>query len=505
MIKKLFRFRGRRIRYSSRNLLNLYRLLLISPVVAVLSYFVAYEQIYPLVTENVKEWQAYLIPMLIILGGLFGSLLLINLLIKTSILRSGYFSRVEQRQVLARMLIDNNYYTKKQVKTNDGKMKEKIKFPKVYYKSSKESIFVSFETSGNRFQEKFESIGGFLETAFYADNIATVDEKGFIIYELVVEVYDKRISIMDMKADKGKVQLMKGLYWHFDKDPHLLLGGGTGGGKTFTLLSLIYALCGVADIEICDPKNSDLMALGKLPLFSGKVHTGKENIVSCLKNGVELMNSRFEMMNNSPKYTMGKNYAFYGLKPKFIIIDELAAFKAELASDYGTEGEFDEYLSQLVLKGRQCGIFLIVAMQRPDGEFIKTALRDNFMFRMSVGRLSETGLFMIFGDENKNKKFKFVEKINGLKVYGRGYVARGGEIAREFFSPLVPDNFNFIDEFINIGKKLGCGSVSNELKVELSNKISEHLEKEKEALVEIDNDLDAETELLDELSNKFNS
>ncbi|WP_438861050.1 hypothetical protein [Enterococcus thailandicus] len=245
MIKKLFRYRGRRIRYSSRNLLNLYRVLLIVPVVAVLGYFVAYEQIYPLVTESVKEWQAYVIPVLIILGGLFGSLVLMNLLIKTSIIRSGYFSRVEQRQVLARMLIDNNYYTKKQVKTNDGKMKEKIKFPKVYYKSSKESIFVSFETSGNRFQEKFESIGGFLETSFHADNIATVDEKGFIIYELVVEVYDKRISIMDMKADKGKVQLMKGLYWHFDKDPHLLLGGGTGGGKSVTR-SQLKRLCTVA-------------------------------------------------------------------------------------------------------------------------------------------------------------------------------------------------------------------------------------------------------------------
>ena len=50
-------------------------------------------------------------------------------------------------------------------------------------------------------------------------------------------------------------------------------------------------------------------------------------------------------------------------------------------------------------------------MQRPDGEFIKTALRDQFMFRMSVGRLSETGILMIFGDENKNKKFKYVEKL----------------------------------------------------------------------------------------------
>lgn len=500
-MKKIIQYRGRRIRYSSRNLLNFYRFFLLSPVLAILGYFVGYKQIYPLVIENVQEWQAYVLSVVIIIASLIGSILLINLLIKWSVIRSGYFSKVEQRQILARMLIDNNYYTKKQIKSGNGNSKEKIKFPKVYFRASKESIFVSFETSGNKFQEKFESIGGFLETAFHADNIATTDEKGFIIYELVVDVYEKRISIVDMKADKGKVQLMKGLYWYFDKDPHLLLGGGTGGGKTFTLLSLIYALCGIADIEICDPKNSDLMALGKLPLFSGKVHTGKEAITNCLKTGVELMNSRFEMMNNSPKYSMGKNYAYYGLKPKFIIIDELAAFKAELAGDYKTEGEFDEHLSQLVLKGRQCGIFLIVAMQRPDGEFIKTALRDNFMFRMSVGRLSETGLFMIFGDENKNKKFKFVEKINGLKVYGRGYVARGGEIAREFYSPQVPDLFDFINEFIKISDKLGYERVSEDVKVEVSKKITEHLEKE--AHEDIDNVLNAENEILNELSNKF--
>lgn len=502
MVKKLFRYHGRRIRYSSRNLLNTYRVLLLMPVVFILSYFVVYQQIYyGLITKSVKEWQPYVIPVAVVITVLIGCLLFINLLIKTSILRSGYFSKVEQRQILSRMLIDNNYYTKKQIKTSDGKLKEKIKFPKVYFKASKESVFVSFETSGNKFQEKFESIGGFLETAFHADNIATVDEKGFIIYELVVDVYEKRISIIDMKADKGKVQLMKGLYWYFDKDPHLLLGGGTGGGKTFTLLSLIYALCGIADIEICDPKNSDLMALGKLPLFSGKVHTGKEAITNCLKTGVELMNSRFEMMNNSPKYSMGKNYAYYGLKPKFIVIDELAAFKAELAGDYKTEGEFDEHLSQLVLKGRQCGIFLIVAMQRPDGEFIKTALRDNFMFRMSVGRLSETGLFMIFGDENKNKKFKFVEKINGLKVYGRGYVARGGEIAREFYSPQVPDSFNFITEFIKISDKLGYERVSEDVKVEVSKRISEHLEKE--VFEETDSEFESQQMILEHLSEKL--
>ena len=70
-----------------------------------------------------------------------------------------------------------------------------------------------------------------LETAFHADNLSQTSEKGFVMYELATDVYSKRISIRDMQADKGKVQLMKGLYWHFDKDPHMLIGGGTGGVK----------------------------------------------------------------------------------------------------------------------------------------------------------------------------------------------------------------------------------------------------------------------------------
>ncbi|EKZ0111359.1 cell division protein FtsK, partial [Enterococcus faecalis] len=264
----------------------------------------------------------------------------------------------------AKIVIDNGYYTKKQLKTSDGKTREKIKFPKIYYRAEKNSVFVSFQTAGNKFQEKFETIGGFLEVAFHADNVSKIDEKGYVTYELVTDVFSKRISITEMQADKGKVQLMKGLYWYFDKDPHMLIGGGTGGGKTFTILSLIYALCRVGEIEICDPKNSDLMALGRLPLFKGKVYTGKEGIVGCIKRVVQEMEERFETINNSPKFKMGKNYAYYGLKPKFIIVDEFAAFKAELANDYAKDGEVDEYLTQLILKARQAGIFFIVAMQR---------------------------------------------------------------------------------------------------------------------------------------------
>jgi hypothetical protein len=46
----------------------------------------------------------------------------------------------------------------------------------------------------------------------------------------------------------------------------------------------------------------------------------------------------------------------------------------------------------------------------------KIPLRQNHLKQHK----SETGILMIFGDENKNKKFKYVEKVDGLKVYGRG-------------------------------------------------------------------------------------
>lgn len=360
------------------------------------------------------------------------------------------------------MLIDNQLYSKKERKTSNGSKKERIIFPRVYYRKKGNGSFeLVFETKGNKFQEKFLSFGDFLESAFSADLIGKKDEKGRIVYVFVSDVYKNRISITEMIAEKGRILLMRGLYWEFDKDPHLLIGGGTGGGKTITILSLIYSLMRIADIEICDPKNSDLMALGRLKIFEGKVHTGKA-MIDCLDRVVEKMDQRYKKMNESPEFKMGKNYAYYGFKPLFVIVDEWAAWMAEISNDYKLVGNVEDNMTQLILKARQCGIFFITAMQRPDGEYLKTSVRDNFMFRMSIGRLSETGYWMLFGDENKNKKFKYVEEINSEKVYGRSYVAKGGDLAREFYSPFVPAEFDFIEEFIKVSNDLGYEEESTE-------------------------------------------
>jgi DNA segregation ATPase FtsK/SpoIIIE-like protein len=136
-------------------------------------------------------------------------------------------------------------------------------------------------------------------------------------------------------------------------------------------------------------------------------------------------------MTNHPDYKAGKRYSDYGLTPEFVLFDEWAAFISSL--DFREFDEVIQILTQIVLKGRQSGVFLILAMQRPDAEYLKSALRDNFMKRLAVGRLTSSGYRMVFGDENEKKVFKYIKgKI------GRGYVANNGELAREFYSPSVP-------------------------------------------------------------------
>lgn len=60
---------------------------------------------------------------------------------------------------------------------------------------------------------------------------------------------------------------------------------------------------------------------------------------------------------------------------------------------------------------------------------------------------------LTFGDVNRNKEFKYVKFVGGKRVYGRGYACVYGEVAREFYSPLLEKKFSFYDEFEKIERR----------------------------------------------------
>lgn len=401
---------------------------------------------------NLEELKDHPLPQVYYIGGvLVASCLVAYLLNHMCYEKILFFQKLNSLRILSRFLIENNLYLIKNIR-RENKTIEKIVLPQVYLKQSRYKIEVRFILEGNKFQDRFLNLGSTLEVMFNGDFRDKNFDKRFITYDIAINRIDSRITINDVVVKGSKLQLMTDVTWDYIEEPHLLIGGGTGGGKTVVLMTIIYALAKIGFVDICDPKNSDLAGLKKISVFHGRVYTSKEDIIQCFKENVTFMEKRYELMSNSPKFQAGKNFTHYGMTPKFILVDEWAALMAKIDRDYSLQSELMEYLSQLVLEGRQAGVFIIFAMQRPDGEFIKTALRDNFMKRLSVGHLESTGYDMMFGDANKTKEFKKLDEINGVKVKGRGYIANNGDLAGEFFSPYVPldQGFSFYDAYAKI-------------------------------------------------------
>lgn len=401
---------------------------------------------------HLEELEDHPLPQVYYIGGiLVASCLVTYLLNRMCYEKIVFFQKLNSLRILSRFLIENNLYLIKNIR-RENKTVEKIVLPQVYLKQSRYKIEVRFILEGNKFQDRFLNLGSTLEVMFNGDFRNKAFDKRFITYDIAINRIDSRITINEVEVKGSKLQLMTDVTWDYIEEPHLLIGGGTGGGKTVVLMTIIYALAKIGFVDICDPKNSDLAGLKKIPVFHGRVYTSKEDIIQCFKENVTFMEKRYELMSNSPKFQAGKNFTHYGMTPKFILVDEWAALMAKIDRDYSLQSELMEYLSQLVLEGRQAGVFIIFAMQRPDGEFIKTALRDNFMKRLSVGHLESTGYDMMFGDANKTKEFKKLDEINGVKIKGRGYIANNGDLAGEFFSPYVPldQGFSFYDAYAKI-------------------------------------------------------
>lgn len=440
---KLFTYRGIRVRAFYRHIRGITWFIWWFPSLLVIGNYCYL---------HLEELKDHPLPQVYYIGGiLVASCLVAYLLNQMCYEKIVFFQKLNSLRILSRFLIENNLYLIKNIR-RENKTIEKIVLPQVYLKQSRYKIEIRFILEGNKFQDRFLNLGSTLEVMFNGDFRNKTFDKRFITYDIAINRIDSRITINEVEVKGSKLQLMKDVTWDYIEEPHLLIGGGTGGGKTVVLMTIIYALAKIGFVDICDPKNSDLAGLKKISVFHGRVYTSKEDIIQCFKENVTFMEKRYELMSNSPKFQAGKNFTHYGMTPKFILVDEWAALMAKIDRDYSLQSELMEYLSQLVLEGRQAGVFIIFAMQRPDGEFIKTALRDNFMKRLSVGHLESTGYDMMFGDANKTKEFKKLDEINGVKVKGRGYIANNGDLAGEFFSPYVPldQGFSFYDAYAKI-------------------------------------------------------
>lgn len=390
---------------------------------------------------------------LVLVGFIFSYWVYRKLLVK-----SFFFIRKNRQFLLWRFMYQNNFYFTKEVRSS-AQRKPKIYFPKVYLKQEKYALHVKFQLEGIKFQEQFLKLGGVLETMFSGDLMGTSDEKGYVIYSYAIDSARGRILGNEVVAtvEQG-VKLGEGVFWDFVHNPHLLIAGGTGGGKTVLLRSLLVGLLRIGVVEILDPKQADFVPLSNLNVLQGRVTYETEEMGQRLIDLKEEMDQRYAMMREQSKAKgeeeLGAFYK-YSLKPLFIMIDEFPSFVSALEDlPYGSFVDASKTmraLKQIVLKGRQAGVYVIIATQNVKADDLPTTIKDNIMTRISVGRLAQFSYDVLFGEENKNKHFKYIEKDgeSGEKIFGRGYYGIFGGSAKEFYAPLLPDpkTYSFYMDF----------------------------------------------------------
>ena len=396
------------------------------------------------------------------------------------------FQKIERLAKLAFFLKENGYTYTKKVKT-ESETVDKVTFPTVYLKQNRYDLEVAFKMAGNKFQDKFKKIGSDLETTFFMDFMEVQDDIKFKTYKMAYSAFLNRIKVTDVEySDKG-IRLMKNLYWNPIDDPHLLVCGGTGGGKTVLLRTLIRAMAKVGVVDICDPKQADFVTMAEQKAFEGRISYQVEDIVSMIERAVQIMFARYAYMRQKREENGDKDlrkFYEYGLEPYFLVCDEYNALCAML--DFQTRQRLDNAMGQFLLLGRQAGCFATIAMQKPSREDLGSKLQANINFRISVGRLDEVGYDLAFGEVNRNKEFKYVKYLGGKRVYGRGYASVYGEVAREFYSPLLEKGFSFTDEYEKIERRENLFNPLENPNAELSEEEKENLQAEMEAQEELE-------------------
>ena len=155
--------------------------------------------------------------------------------------------------------------------------------------------------------------------------------------------------------------------WQFDitNQPHVLIGGTTGSGKSVALNGVLRSLMRFTPDEIqlvlIDPKGVELADWEAVPHTLGRFCDPGE-IANAIHTMAEYMENRFKRMKES------------GLKrwdgaDVYIVIDEYVDIRLNCSK------EVRQDIIRIACKGRAAGIHLIVCTQRPTRDIIDGALR----------------------------------------------------------------------------------------------------------------------------------
>ncbi|GAA2686891.1 FtsK/SpoIIIE domain-containing protein [Streptomyces lunalinharesii] len=185
------------------------------------------------------------------------------------------------------------------------------------------------------------------------------------------------------------------------KNPHALIVGPTGSGKTVLIRNLVVAarVLGIP-VVLCDPKMTEYLDFENLEGVT--VLTDPTHIAAAItKTHDEMMRRYFDIRSRrARKGDFGKI---------LFILDEFYVFKEAIAEIWagmkaankdlkGREHPCMSLWRRLAVLARTAQIHLVLGIQRPDAEFLTGLARDSFRMRISLDKTTSELARMMWGD-----------------------------------------------------------------------------------------------------------
>jgi S-DNA-T family DNA segregation ATPase FtsK/SpoIIIE len=191
-------------------------------------------------------------------------------------------------------------------------------------------------------------------------------------------------SILSNVRPQGELMCLLGnkvdgdpLWMDLSKNPHMIVAGTTGSGKSILLHNIIANILyfNNAQIFLIDPKNVEF--LGYQNLFENiRVYNDYTSCLQTIEFLIELMEIRYNFLRNG---------ATPNLQPQILIIDEFADLIMQ-----DKDNELYLSLCRLAQKCRAANIYIILATQRPSADIINGSIKANFPARISCRVTSNT-------------------------------------------------------------------------------------------------------------------
>jgi S-DNA-T family DNA segregation ATPase FtsK/SpoIIIE len=178
-------------------------------------------------------------------------------------------------------------------------------------------------------------------------------------------------------------------------EPHSLVAGSTGSGKSVLIQALLLDICAtnpsnLAHIVLIDPKMGvDYAALDSLPHLREPIITTRERAVEVLQGLVDEMEERYRTFATARARDLtsfnAKALPDDRMPMVFVVHDEFADWML----DDTYKGTVSAIVARLGVKARAAGIHLFFAAQRPDKDVMPMQLRENLGNRLILKVSSE--------------------------------------------------------------------------------------------------------------------